>query len=137
MNQDVQDLASGLVDAGYIQQGAQALRRREKLLRTLLANRRIPEEAWDERDIHSLLHTLSGMDSNNFVGNLGAGEREARILSPMVRGPGLARRDAAHPPPARQVARRHFYFGHGIGRSGDVAAVQVRHRSAERIPGAS
>lgn len=86
MNQDVQDLASGLVDASYIQQGAQALRRREKLLRTLLANRRIPEEAWDERHIHSLLHTLSGMDSNNFVGNLGAGEREARILSPMVRG---------------------------------------------------
>ncbi|KAF1789374.1 O-phosphoseryl-tRNA(Sec) selenium transferase [Phytophthora cactorum] len=47
------------------------------------------------------------MDSNNFLSGAGAGEREARIFSPLV-------------------ARRHFHLAHGVGRSGDVAAVQPK-----------
>lgn len=47
------------------------------------------------------------MDSNNFPGNVGAGEREARLASDLV-------------------ARRHYRLGHGIGRSGDIAAVQPK-----------
>ena len=47
------------------------------------------------------------MDSNNFPGNCGVGEREARIASDLV-------------------ARRHFRLGHGIGRSGDITAVQPK-----------
>ena len=47
------------------------------------------------------------MDSNNFVGNIGVGEREGRVICPMV-------------------ARRHYYLAHGIGRSGDVAAEQPK-----------
>ena len=41
------------------------------------------------------------MDSNNFVDNVGVGEREAREASELV-------------------ARRHYRLAHGIGRSGDV-----------------
>ena len=47
------------------------------------------------------------MDSNNFPGNCGVGEREARIASDLV-------------------ARRHFRLGHGIGRSGDITAIQPK-----------
>ena len=47
------------------------------------------------------------MDSNNFPGNCGVGEREARIVSDLV-------------------ARRHFRLGHGIGRSGDITAIQPK-----------
>ena len=47
------------------------------------------------------------MDSNNFLDNVGVGEREARVASPMV-------------------ARRHYGLGHGIGRAGDVAAEQPK-----------
>jgi len=47
------------------------------------------------------------MDSNNFIHNLGIGERESRFLSDIV-------------------ARRHFRLGHGIGRSGDLAEVQPK-----------
>lgn len=47
------------------------------------------------------------MDSNNFSAAVGAGEREARVFSQLV-------------------WRRHFGFGHGIGRSGDIAAVQPK-----------
>ncbi|KAK2572093.1 O-phosphoseryl-tRNA(Sec) selenium transferase [Acropora cervicornis] len=41
------------------------------------------------------------------VGNVGAGEREGRVISSLV-------------------SRRHFRLSHGIGRSGDIAAVQPK-----------
>jgi len=47
------------------------------------------------------------MDSNNFLDNVGVGEREARIASRLVR-------------------RRHYGLAHGVGRSGDIAAVQPK-----------
>ncbi len=47
------------------------------------------------------------MDSNNFTANCGVGEREARIASSLV-------------------AKRHYRLGHGIGRSGDIAAIQPK-----------
>ncbi|GLE09873.1 hypothetical protein PINS_up021801 [Pythium insidiosum] len=47
------------------------------------------------------------MDSNNFRTNIGAGEREGARISSLV-------------------ARRHYYLCHGVGRSGDVAAVQPK-----------
>jgi O-phospho-L-seryl-tRNASec:L-selenocysteinyl-tRNA synthase len=54
-----------------------------------------------------VLRELAAMDSNNFPGNVGVGEREARIFS-------------------KVVAERSFGLGHGIGRSGDVMAVQPK-----------
>ncbi|CAB1351353.1 unnamed protein product [Coregonus sp. 'balchen'] len=47
------------------------------------------------------------MDSNNFLGNCGVGEREGRVASSLV-------------------ARRHYRLIHGIGRSGDIAAIQPK-----------
>ncbi|XP_054855321.1 O-phosphoseryl-tRNA(Sec) selenium transferase isoform X2 [Eublepharis macularius] len=47
------------------------------------------------------------MDSNNFLGNCGVGEREGRVASQLV-------------------ARRHYRLIHGIGRSGDISAVQPK-----------
>ena len=47
------------------------------------------------------------MDSNNFLKNRGVGEREARIASTLV-------------------AKRNHYFGHGLGRSGDLVEVQPK-----------
>lgn len=49
------------------------------------------------------------MDSNNFVDNVGVGEREARVACDLV-------------------AQRHFRLAHGIGRSGDVGAEQPKVR---------
>eukprot|EP00045_Choanoeca_perplexa_P014336 m.168259 g.168259 ORF g.168259 m.168259 type:complete len:130 (-) comp16648_c1_seq26:3980-4369(-) len=47
------------------------------------------------------------MDSNNFLGNAGLGEREGRIACSLV-------------------AQRHYRLGHGVGRSGDIAAIQPK-----------
>ena len=41
------------------------------------------------------------------LGNVGIGEREARIVSDLV-------------------ARRHYHLGHGIGRSGDISDLQPK-----------
>ena len=50
------------------------------------------------------------MDSNNFIGNAGVGEREARLVCPFVR-------------------ERYYGLGHGIGRSGDISAEQPKVKS--------
>ncbi|XP_054340991.1 O-phosphoseryl-tRNA(Sec) selenium transferase isoform X4 [Pongo pygmaeus] len=66
-----------------------------------------PENGWDESTLELFLHELAIMDSNNFLGNCGVGEREGRVASALV-------------------ARRHYRFIHGIGRSGDISAVQPK-----------
>ena len=106
MNDKNFELACEYIPKTYVTQGHDAIRRRENLVTSLLSHRKIPEEGWDDQTIEYLISQLSLMDSNNFYGNAGVGEREGRILSGMV-------------------ARRHFYLAHGIGRSGDVAAYQV------------
>eukprot|EP00457_Paulinella_chromatophora_P001746 gb/GEZN01001748.1/.p1 GENE.gb/GEZN01001748.1/~~gb/GEZN01001748.1/.p1 ORF type:complete len:783 (+),score=66.12 gb/GEZN01001748.1/:55-2403(+) len=101
------ELAAGLVDRAYIKQGGQARASREKMVRALLANRKLPEQGWDDQSIEFFLSELAMMDSNNFLGNIGVGEREGRVWSDLV-------------------ARRHYRLSHGIGRSGDVQAVQPK-----------
>ena len=54
------------------------------------------------------------MDSNNFLGNAGVGEREGRVECALV-------------------ARRHYYLSHGIGRSGDIAAEQPKAAGSSLI----
>jgi O-phospho-L-seryl-tRNASec:L-selenocysteinyl-tRNA synthase len=100
-------LAGGLVDAAYIAQGMVEIRKRDAAVRSLLAHRNLPDDGWDDDTVEHFLRQLALMDSNNFTAAVGAGEREARIFSGIVR-------------------RRHWGLGHGIGRSGDVAAVQPK-----------
>ena len=101
------DLSSILVKRTYIKQGLENVTSIENLLNRLLENRRLPLEGYNEMTITYILNLLAAMDSNNFLGNCGVGEREGRIYSPMV-------------------ARRHYNFSHGIGRSGDIAEVQPK-----------
>ena len=149
MNESNLKLAEGLVDSSYIQQASQARKQREKMIQKLLAQvlfnclreiayklfvsaqqRRMPKKGWDNLSIEYFMNELAIMDSNNFVGmspsphifllsillnqkkhthkeNVGVGEREARIFSSLV-------------------AKRHYFLGHGIGRSGDIAAIQPK-----------
>lgn len=61
----------------------------------------------DEAQLELLVRDAALLDSNNFVANVGAGEREARVACPLVR-------------------RRHFGLAHGVGRSGDITAEQPK-----------
>ncbi len=76
--------------------------------------RQLPDVGWDDTTIELFLSELAVMDSNNFVDNVGVGEREARIFSSLV-------------------ARRHYHFGHGIGRSGDLMAQQPKAAGSSLI----
>ncbi|MEW5314094.1 MAG: hypothetical protein WDW38_005614 [Sanguina aurantia] len=100
-------LAAGLVSGSYINQGQQALVRRRKLIKALLSSRKMPELGWDDATIEMFVQDCALMDSNNFIDNVGVGEREARVACQLV-------------------ARRHCGLAHGIGRSGDVAAEQPK-----------
>ena len=51
MNESNIALAKGLVHAGYIQQGAQGLAARQKLVTSLLSERRLPAHGWDEAGV--------------------------------------------------------------------------------------
>lgn len=43
-----------------------------------------PEEGWSESTIELFMNELAVMDSNNFLGNCGVGEREGRVASDLV-----------------------------------------------------
>lgn len=65
-------------------------------MRELLSQRQLPNEPLDDLTIRYILDSLALMDSNNFEGKVGVGERESRIFS-------------------RIVEERHFFMGHGVG----------------------
>ena len=72
-----------------------------------MVQRKMPLEGWDDEQIRFLLRDLALMDSNNFVDNVGVGEREARVYCSIVRD-------------------KHFSMAHGVGRSGDLTAEQPK-----------
>ncbi|XP_039677734.1 O-phosphoseryl-tRNA(Sec) selenium transferase isoform X2 [Perca fluviatilis] len=107
MNSENFSLSEKIVSTSYIRQGREARRSHEQLIRHLLEQGKCPEEGWSESTIELFLNELAVMDSNNFLGNCGVGEREGRVASSLV-------------------ARRHYRLIHGIGRSGDIAAIQPK-----------
>lgn len=53
-------------------------------LLVLFPQKKIPQDGWSSQTVEYFLSQLSLMDSNNFVGNCGVGEREGRIFSETV-----------------------------------------------------
>ena len=101
------DSASKLVDAHVVDQARQVEKTNRRPVQELVDQRRLPAKGWSDDAVEKLLRDCAAMDSNNFEENVGVGEREARVFSGVVR-------------------RRHFGLAHGVGRSGDVAAVQPK-----------
>ncbi|KAH8294646.1 hypothetical protein KR018_000856 [Drosophila ironensis] len=121
---DIQ-IPNKLVPDNYLQLGIAAQRAKQRSFKELLEKvnkgiksvnvfiwitqfqRKLPENGWPDEQIEELIHQLASLDSNNFPHKLGLGEREARIA-------------------CKLVARRHYNFGHGIGRSGDLLEAQPK-----------
>lgn len=51
MNEKNFELAKNLIPSTYVNQGRDAIRRREKQVTELLSNRKIPNEGWDNQSI--------------------------------------------------------------------------------------
>ncbi|EDV22917.1 uncharacterized protein TRIADDRAFT_50605 [Trichoplax adhaerens] len=107
MNVENFALACRFLPSTYVEQGKQSRKSHENYIKILLEHKKLPVKGWDRSTIEMLLNEISTMDSNNFLGNAGIGEREGRIASPIV-------------------VQRHYGLAHGIGRSGDIAAVQPK-----------
>ena len=112
--EDLEKEASRIIKGTYAQQGFQNIRARYNLLRNLMIHGKIPDDKFSDDVIEGIVKDLSAMDSNNFQGNVGVGEREGRVYSSVV-------------------ARRHFYLSHGIGRSGDIAEQQPKAAGSSLI----
>jgi O-phospho-L-seryl-tRNASec:L-selenocysteinyl-tRNA synthase len=97
MNEDHFKLAEGLISSNYVKQSQQAVQKTQKKITTLLSQRKLPTEGWNDSLIELFLAQLAQMDSNNFPTNIGVGEREGRVYSPLVQ-------------------KRNYFFTHGIGR---------------------
>ena len=95
------------MNASYVKQGVQNLSSRHQYLKILLSNKKLPAEGWSDTLIEFALTEFAAMDSNNFMSNVGVGEREGRIYSGLV-------------------SRRNYGMSHGIGRSGDIIEVQPK-----------
>lgn len=108
------DIAKKLLPANYVQQASDSFTTQKNKINDLFEHRKCPEEGWSEASVELLLHQIAMMDSNNFLGNSGVGEREARFASNIV-------------------ARRHYRMGHGIGRSGDIAEIQPKAAGSSLI----
>eukprot|EP00754_Rhynchopus_humris_P009417 Rhum_TRINITY_DN14005_c1_g1::Rhum_TRINITY_DN14005_c1_g1_i1::g.67300::m.67300/K03341/SEPSECS; O-phospho-L-seryl-tRNASec:L-selenocysteinyl-tRNA synthase len=114
MNDASLDLAKSIINEGYIRNARDALHRVESAVQSVVAQRRMPDDGWSDELVEHVLHHLALMDSNNYIGNIGVGEREGRVHSALVR-------------------RRHYGMSHGIGRSGDLTANQPKAAGSSLI----
>ena len=110
MNSTNLALSEQLIGKTYKDHAEQARNKREGLVTSLLSEKRLPEKGWDEWSIKQLLNDLAMMDSNTFYHGVGVGEREGRVWGG----------------PSGLVSQRNFGMAHGIGRSGDISALQPK-----------
>eukprot|EP00531_Pseudo-nitzschia_arenysensis_P003805 CAMPEP_0116148114 /NCGR_PEP_ID=MMETSP0329-20121206/18159_1 /TAXON_ID=697910 /ORGANISM="Pseudo-nitzschia arenysensis, Strain B593" /LENGTH=508 /DNA_ID=CAMNT_0003644175 /DNA_START=102 /DNA_END=1625 /DNA_ORIENTATION=- len=120
---DVDDLSKSFQSLGipktHATVGLTNLIASTKQYKSLFVNRRLPDTAWSDVQIQSLLFLFSTLDTNNktlATGSgssedesrwCGVGEREGRVYSSLV-------------------AQRHFGLSHGMGRSGDITEPQPK-----------
>lgn len=82
MNPDNMALAATILkNTTYITQAQAAKAAQEKKIKTLLSSRSLPVEGWENTTIEMFINELSLMDTNNFIGNVGVGEREVGVCA--------------------------------------------------------
>ncbi|CAH8549472.1 unnamed protein product [Schistosoma turkestanicum] len=114
MEDDILHLAKKYIGDSYVKRWRERSSRKKKKLTAVLDQGRLPTIGFSETDIEALLLQISSFDSNNWENSVGVGEREGRVLVDFIR-------------------RRHYGFTHGIGRSGDVTAIQPKARGSSLI----
>jgi O-phospho-L-seryl-tRNASec:L-selenocysteinyl-tRNA synthase len=80
MNDEALKYAERLVPRSYIDLARQARRSYEQQIRQIIEHRKLPDQPLEENIIEQWLNEIARMDSNNFEGNIGVGEREGKKL---------------------------------------------------------
>lgn len=84
MNEDALKYAEHLVPRSYIDLARQARRSHEQQIRSIVEHRKLPDQPLNENIIEQWLNEIAQMDSNNFDGNVGVGEREGKMFSSTI-----------------------------------------------------
>src|SRR5271157_740428 len=103
----LRDKLKDMMDKSILERGLSILDDQLDPIMNLLDQRCIPEHGWNDKQIQLLFDLLSGMDTDKDATAARVGEREGRVAS-------------------KYVLSLAAGFAHGIGRSGDIAAVQPK-----------
>src|SRR5271157_768319 len=103
----LRDKLKDMMDKSILERGLSILDDQLDPIMNLLDQRCIPEHGWNDKQIQLLFDLLSGMDTDKDASAARIGEREGRVASDYVLALAAG-------------------FAHGIGRSGDIAAVQPK-----------
>ena len=103
----IEDINESFIGKSYSQIGKELIFSHDKIFKNILNSRSIPDEPLKKNTIDYILNIFSNMDSNNGPYHIGIGEREGRIISPLVH-------------------QRNYGLVHGIGRSGNINDLQPK-----------
>ena len=106
-NKKEKDIIESFIGKSYTQIGNELISSHDKIFQNILHTRSIPDEPLNQNTISYILNYISNMDSNNGPYHIGIGEREGRIISPLVH-------------------QRNYGLVHGIGRSGNINDLQPK-----------
>ena len=106
--------STGLATANHLSCALEAMNASQRLVRTVIEQRRLPDDPMPAATIQHLVAQLASLDTNNFATHVGVGEREGRVFSAAVR-------------------QRHFHLSHGVGRSGELDAHQPKAAGSSLI----
>ena len=101
------EIIESFIGKSYAQIGKELFSSHDKIFQNILHTRSIPDDPLKENTISYILNYLSNMDSNNGPYHIGIGEREGRIISPLVH-------------------QRNYGLVHGMGRSGNINDYQPK-----------
>ena len=101
------DIIESFIGKSYSQIGKELISSHDNIFQNLLNSRSLPDEPLNQNTINYILNIFSNMDSNNGPYHIGIGEREGRIISPLVH-------------------QRNYGLVHGIGRSGNINDLQPK-----------
>jgi len=104
---DEKDIIEFFIGKSYNQIGKELISSHDNIFQNILHSRSIPDEPLNQNTISYILNYISNMDSNNGPYHIGIGEREGRIISPLVH-------------------QRNYGLVHGIGRSGNINDFQPK-----------
>ncbi|MHA1143968.1 MAG: O-phosphoseryl-tRNA(Sec) selenium transferase [Candidatus Helarchaeota archaeon] len=104
---ELKEYLRGLAPESFIKRGIIGLKASLDPIKRLFEQRRVPQQGWNEEQVRTLFKLLSALDTDKDPGAARVGEREARIISPLL---------------SEFVAG----FCHGIGRSGVLFADQPK-----------
>ena len=103
----IEDITESFIGKSYSQIGKELVSSHDNIFQNILNTRSIPDEPLNQNTINYILNIISNMDSNNGPYHIGIGEREGRIISPLVH-------------------QRNYGLVHGIGRSGNINDLQPK-----------